>query len=331
MNNRNFFKRILIGVKKGWSTPTLPEHIIQFTRNPLVQIFRTLGTLCIVLIISNKLSILGNGWLYFIVLNTCTLIIFLFIIYHLTILFYKIRHIIKVIKSDDLNIRNSSLDRLASIAGKIILSNKGVCYTIISITILTSGCLSIDEIIKSVGSTPLFSPIFISILQQGSLSLKDLVTVKTDMSVTSNLITDNSDIKNNGFLLLLVNRISKYIPLWVKLAFSLMLFILFVFKWIGFENVFNTLILGDLIYLKLFTVILCLLAILFNLLNIYLIYKFSKSNIKISEVLPNFLISWLNDFKVICETEDSIKDYKGMYYKEIFLYISVIILITFLL
>jgi len=36
-------QRIIIGVKKGWTTPNLPTHILKFHLNPLIRILRVIG------------------------------------------------------------------------------------------------------------------------------------------------------------------------------------------------------------------------------------------------------------------------------------------------
>ena len=52
--NRTIFSRIMIGIKKGWNTPTLPQHLIELNNKPLIRIMRFLGGLSIFMIITHK-------------------------------------------------------------------------------------------------------------------------------------------------------------------------------------------------------------------------------------------------------------------------------------
>jgi len=51
---KSIFKRILIGVKKGYQTPTLPVHIIEFTNQPLTRILRVIGGISFIFMMSNR-------------------------------------------------------------------------------------------------------------------------------------------------------------------------------------------------------------------------------------------------------------------------------------
>jgi len=86
MNNNNKKKLIrtetFFGArKKGLFTPTLPNHIIQLNNNPFIRIFRVLGGISILLILTHRLDYLGNGLLYFSVLVICIVLAFCFSFY----------------------------------------------------------------------------------------------------------------------------------------------------------------------------------------------------------------------------------------------------------
>lgn len=78
---------------------------------------------------------------------------------------------------------------------------------------------------------------------------------------------------------------------------------------------------------KLLVMTLCVLWILFLLLHIYLIHKFAQKDRQIPQILPEFLIQWLSEFKEIAATPQSIKSFKNMYYREIVLYICILIFV----
>ena len=82
MNKKKFFfSRFFIGLKKGILTPTLPNHIILLNNNPIIRIFRVLGGISILLILTHRLDYLGDGLLYLYTLVLCTVLALLFSLY----------------------------------------------------------------------------------------------------------------------------------------------------------------------------------------------------------------------------------------------------------
>ena len=121
-----------------------------------------------------------------------------------------------------------------------------------------------------------------------SIRLKDMGSVQFPLGSS----TENST--NNGLFLFLSSKIKK-IPNWLKLIFSLLLVIILVLKLLGLSSLD---VLNNPYYIKIFSYISCSLAIFYELLNLYLLHKFTNKNIKISEVLPEFIINWLQEFEV---------------------------------
>jgi len=142
----NIMNRLLIGFKKGLSVPTLPDHIIVLQNNVFIRILRVLGGLSVILIVTHKLNFLGNGILYIICLSICTILTFMFTIYLLYINYYRIKHMYKVWKSDDLDVRNSPFDRLASFATRLIWCSKGFCDFAAPIGISYGALAGLDEL-----------------------------------------------------------------------------------------------------------------------------------------------------------------------------------------
>ena len=89
-------------------------------------------------------------------------------------------------------------------------------------------------------------------------------------------------------------------------------------------------VLNNVYYLKIFSYVSCSLAITYQLLNLYLIYKFYKKNTPpaIPEFLPNFIINWLKEFEILGSTNESFNEFKNMCYREILVYLLLITLIT---
>lgn len=64
----------------------------------------------------------------------------------------------------------------------------------------------------------------------------------------------------------------------------------------------------------------------FQLLNLYLVYKFASKIVKIPEVFPDFWINWLKEFEVIVLSEESIKEFKKICYIELVIYLIMMVI-----
>lgn len=124
----------------------------------MVIIFRVLGGISILLILTHRLHYLGDGLLYFSALALCTVLAFLFSLYLIFLTYHRIKHMIKILNSDDLDVRNSPLDRFASIAARIILCSKGFCETAALVGVVFGGMAGVDELRKAKGLEPMFLP-----------------------------------------------------------------------------------------------------------------------------------------------------------------------------
>jgi len=52
---KNYYRRILIGVKKGISTPTLPPKTLKLVSNPLIRFLRLVGHISMIICATNRL------------------------------------------------------------------------------------------------------------------------------------------------------------------------------------------------------------------------------------------------------------------------------------
>ena len=100
---KSIFIRIYTGCKKGLLTPNLPAEIIELQKHPLIRILRVSGGL-------SFLCIFSKSYLY-LPMSSFFLIIFVVIgslltIYHFYLSYHRIKYIIKLLKSDELDIRN---------------------------------------------------------------------------------------------------------------------------------------------------------------------------------------------------------------------------------
>ena len=120
--NKTILSRIWVGVKLGWNTPNLPPKVIEFQAHPLIRIFRVLGGVSTVLILTKKSLIFPAFFLYIFFLLSLA-----FFIYHTIISYFRMTYMYKTIQSDKLDVKNSPVDKLGTIAGKVLWCIKGSC------------------------------------------------------------------------------------------------------------------------------------------------------------------------------------------------------------
>ena len=128
---------------------------------------------------------------------------------------------------------------------------------------------------------------------------------------------------SNSTILLMLSHFYKKIPSWVKLLFKLIFIAVIIIKLLGF-NIFQ--ILDNSYYLKIYMLCTCSLAILYQLLNIYLYYIYITKKPKIPEYLPEFIINWLEEFEKMAKFKLNFKFFKKTCYIEITIYITILLL-----
>jgi hypothetical protein len=139
----------------------LPNHIIEFNHNIFVRIFRILGGICLLLILSKKVFDFNPYIIYVVIF-----INLIFLIYQFVLLIYRIRNIYKILKSKDLEIRNSPLNNFATVFTKGLLCIKGVCEGgIFTGTILGTG-IAFDWALESANKEKVFAPLVGSFIKK---------------------------------------------------------------------------------------------------------------------------------------------------------------------
>jgi hypothetical protein len=191
----NIIKRLFLGFKKGYLTPTLPDEIIKFQLHPLIRILRFLGGIAFILIVSKSYLNYPIYVLYF-----SMFFVFLFTIYHIIITYYRIKHIIKLIKSDKLDIKNSPLDKLATLGARALLCFKGACESAQPIGLTLGLMLGTDEILKGVKRDPIFAPFLGGILN--TVLPENIIEDSTKLinDNINSLEDNNKQIRNNDNL-----------------------------------------------------------------------------------------------------------------------------------
>ena len=83
-------------------TPTLPQNILKIQSYPIIRILRYLGGVSFIFLFGN--NYLNNS---IFILSFSLFFASLLTVYHLVISYYRINHIIKVLKSDELYVKKS--------------------------------------------------------------------------------------------------------------------------------------------------------------------------------------------------------------------------------
>lgn len=148
--NRTPLQRFWKGFMMGWNMPTLPDNVLAFHNHPLVRILRVIGGLSIIIWLWTK-----DTHSYAILFLPFAMLQFL---YMSIISIIKLKHKIYLWRSGKLEVRNSPLDRLATLAIRLAACLKGAC----DIAVPTGGILGlglgIDEVLKHSGRNAIFKP-----------------------------------------------------------------------------------------------------------------------------------------------------------------------------
>ena len=103
IKQKTILQRLFIGFKKGYETPTLPDHILKLQLHPLIRIIRVLGGLSFLFIILKRYL---NYPVY--VLYIALFFLFIFTVYHFFLAYHRFFHIKALLKSDKLDIKKFS-------------------------------------------------------------------------------------------------------------------------------------------------------------------------------------------------------------------------------
>lgn len=131
------------------------------------------------------------------------------------------------------------------------------------------------------------APLTMFLLRFSAIPIKELysLSIGGDSPVANNNSNSNSNTINS---ILFLSYLNKKIPRWLKILFKILFVTILVLKLLGFSflSVFSI----NVFYIKVGYYILFSLIICYYLLSLYLLHKFSKKNMKILDVLPEFLI-----------------------------------------
>ena len=194
MNNkkRSLLQRFFIGLKVGWKTPTLPENILKFQLHPLIRVLRVIGGISTIYLVSNKAPLYNDLVLYLALFFS-----FLFFVYHCVISYYRIKHVIHILKSDKLDIKNSPLDHFARLSARLLVCVKGVCDQAQPVGVAMGIMLGVDTALERADNKPIFGPVLGSalktVLPNTEAKLKTIDLLKKPVSQVE---TNNEEVKS---------------------------------------------------------------------------------------------------------------------------------------
>ena len=153
-NNKTLIQRFINGLKMGWNTPMLPKKVLNFHNHPFVRIFRVIGGISIVTVLSNKHLLLYLPFKFFILI-----LALLHFTYIACISIIKLWYGIKVLRSNKLNVKNSPLDRFATVTGKLLYCWKYGCQAGSAGLGLVGTFFMLDSILEAGDHPKTFTPL----------------------------------------------------------------------------------------------------------------------------------------------------------------------------
>ena len=148
-----FLNDFKLGILKGVQTPTLPDYIIKFQSHPFIRIFRVLGGISTLSLITKTIKNLNAFFLYVAIFLTI-----LFLVYSFYISYHRIKHIYNTIQKKDLEVRNSPLNKFAIKTSQILFCLKGFCEITAPVGVTFGILAGADSLLEHKGKNPVFLP-----------------------------------------------------------------------------------------------------------------------------------------------------------------------------
>ena len=193
MKKYKIFNRTIIGIKKGWNHPTLPENLLKLQLHPFIRIFRVLGGISILIILTKAYEKYNIFVLYISIILSI-----LFFIYNTYLNYYRIKHIYSSIKKGDLDVKNSPLDKYASLYSKLLFCLKGSCEVAAGSGVALGIFTGIDSLFEHKGKDPIFMPFIADLIlpdSQMERQFKDQKKLFRDLSKIDNFFNNLNDDK----------------------------------------------------------------------------------------------------------------------------------------
>lgn len=203
---KSISSRIWTGIKLGWNTPILPEKVLNLHSHPFVRVFRVIGGISIITVLSNKHLLLFLPFKYIVLFLALLHFIYIFCINVI-----KLWYGFKVLKSDKLNVRNSPLDHLASATSKLLFCWKFGCQAGSAGLGLVGTSFMIDSILEAGNHPKVFTPLIgksvkfavggtsaDNILSEMNKNLKQMESTKERIDEIKNLFDKTNGVMDSG-------------------------------------------------------------------------------------------------------------------------------------
>ena len=163
------------------------------------------------------------------------------------------------------------------------------------------------------------APLAMLLLRSTAIPIKDMFTLT--IGGESQVANSNSNSINS---IIFLSYLNKKIPNWLKIFFKILFVTILVLKLLGFSflSVFSI----NIYYIKVAYYIICSLIIFYHLLCLYLLHKIVNKNLKILEVLPEFVKKWIKWIEMLTTTKADRKEFKTNSYMEITVYLLLMII-----
>jgi len=146
---------IILGLKKSYNLPILPEKVNSFYNLLIIRVLINIGGVCLLIIFFEKYKIFPE-YLQYLILFIGLIHIFSIIIILLIKIFYGIYKLI--FHSNEFEVRNSPLNQLATHLGKILYCAKvGCAITGGGAAVIAVGS-SFDCVLEAAGQDKIFIP-----------------------------------------------------------------------------------------------------------------------------------------------------------------------------
>ena len=150
---KNILKKIITIARDEWTKQLLPDHIVKLEKNIYIKIFKVIGGISMGLVVSHIAINFET-----IVFYTLCCFSFLYISYRLMIVYYNLKSLFCSIIKGEWIVRNSPLDKLATLAGKLIFCIKGSCDTAAPIGVSLGTMAGHDTMLEHKGKNVIFLP-----------------------------------------------------------------------------------------------------------------------------------------------------------------------------
>ena len=197
-NKINFFKDIWTGIKFGVKMASLPQSVNKFHNNPLTRIFRVLGGLSILLLLSGS-ELIKQSIFFYIVIPLA----FLQFTYIIVINLIKFFYVIHLWRNNKFQVRNSPLNKLATFAANLVACVKGTCVLGLSGGTALGMGLGIDELLANYGRETIFRDTLGNVLDKGLNNIgikntnKDITKVEDNLKVLKYRYNQLKSLSNN--------------------------------------------------------------------------------------------------------------------------------------